>query len=200
MTPHISETRAGKSARHRVTTLFGAALAVLLAGCGDGALTTAPQNQIEEGVTFVNVPADNPSPARGSLATTAYPNAQLSDIVTTKTISALLGGVVIAGRHTLVFAPLALSANTTITLVDKTNSIGIVQAECYPEGLKFKGPVTLTSRIPNPLGFTMFWWDPSYKQWKDIGGNKTPDNLGIAVILQHFSTYRPGTLVSKAGW
>jgi hypothetical protein len=119
-----------------------------------------------------------------------------------KRISALLGGTITAGRHTLVFPPGALRSDTIITLRDLTGVKGRVECEALPEGLSFRLPVLLTSRFSDLVlvrAHTMYWIvgeDTPDEEWVPVGGVVSIGNLGLSVNLRHFSKYAPG----KAGW
>ena len=110
--------------------------------------------------------------------------------------------MVTAGRHTVIIPPGALYQDTTIQVEDESDD-GVVRCELKPHGINFRNPVTLVTRfsdLDNPAGYTMFWDAASPMSavdiWVEVGGQVTPDRLGIQVQLNHFSAYAPG----KAGW
>jgi hypothetical protein len=119
-----------------------------------------------------------------------------------KRISALLGGTITAGRHTLVFPPGALRRDTVITLRDLTGVKGRVECEALPHGIQFRLPVLLTTRFSDLAlvrAHTMYWIvdeDTPDEEWVPVGGVVSIGNLGLSVNLSHFSKYAPG----KAGW
>lgn len=121
----------------------------------------------------------------------------------TALVSATLGGVVTAGRHTVVLAPGALKKDTEITVVDVTGVVGRVECELYPEGLKFRNKkdvtlVSVTSDLRSPAGLTTYYVYSSggRKMARDLDGVEAIGGVGVLVHLEHFSTYRIG----KAGW
>ncbi len=103
---------------------------------------------------------------------------------------------------TLWFSAGALDKDTEIKAVDVSAVRGYPCVELYPEGIQFKNPVTLKTRVPagtRPSECRMWWWGDDKSgahSWIDIGGTVSADGRWITVQLEHFSTYAPG----KAGW
>jgi hypothetical protein len=145
-------------------------------------------------------------PLGGPAATTAVQpvSAPVTGTVVTSSrkVSALLGGVVSAGRHTLVIPPGALTRDTIITLRDVTGVMGRVECEALPSGLQFRLPVLMVTRFADlkpPAGHALYWVlneGTASEKWVLVGGQVTAGNLGISAQLTHFSRYCPG----KNGW
>ncbi|TPW13126.1 MAG: hypothetical protein FD129_1330 [bacterium] len=178
-----------------------AAVLLLLVGCAtddNGPLAPAPAPL--DPAPFA-APAPLPSqPKRKPETITVITVTE--DISSSVLVTAKNGGVVSAGRHRLTIPPGALKDDTLIQLKDVTGSAGFVACEAYPEGLEFLKPALLESSfrdIRSPVGFTIYWVaNPGQtdEQWIDMRAGLSADGTGLAVQLQHFSTYAPG----KAGW
>lgn len=179
----------------KLAALFvaGAVLVTLAPlGCGNQDQATAPLGS--QNIVFVPAPTTlNPLDDRS--------NGNSGSGWTEQFIIASQGGVVTAGRHTVIIPPGALYQDTTITVEDSSDD-GIVGCELQPHGILFRNPVTLVtcfSDLADPAGYTMFWDSTSptgVDVWMNVGGEVTPDSSGIQVQLGHFSRYAPG----KAGW
>lgn len=169
-----------------------ACVALAAVGCGRQTTTPGPENSDP---VFVSVPRDGTGTP---LTATAVP----TSITVTRRISALAGGTITSGRHTVTFLPGSLLRDTDITVVDTSPVTGLVEARLYPEGLHFVAPVTLSMRIGDAVGsadgYHIYWRDPllGLLPWVDLGGVVSPDHRSVSTTLLHFSTYRAG----KAGW
>lgn len=210
--------------RALLSALSVAAL-VALAGCGqDGGAPASPAS--DTGSQFVHVagsgrlPADlDPlakKPGSGGSTSRTTNDAggsapipgltepiENSDIVVTKRVAAATGGLIVAGRHSVLIPRNALAVDTDIWVIDKTGSKGVVEVQLYPEGLHFAKPVMLSTIVwdlKDPGVLTWYWWNPTTGLWEPIGGQVTIDGLGVFTWLEHFSTYRPGMMTGKAGW
>ena len=191
----------------RVLAGARAALLLLIAssiapiGCGNQG-PTEPGMSLQPDSSFIPVPGgDGDDMTATSVDVVSAP--VTGKVVEKRVrISALLGGTISAGRHTLVIPPLALSRDTWITLRDVTGVMGRVECEALPEGLQFKLPATLITRFSDlelPHGHAIYWIvreGTADEQWVCVGGQLTVANLGISTPLFHFSSYAPG----KAGW
>lgn len=170
-----------------------AGLTAVMLGCGHD--TTAPVVESARSAAYEMKGAGQPvtpvaAPSTGNV------------VSTTRQVSALLGGTLNAGRHTLVIPPGALNKDTIITLRDVTGDRGRVECEALPEGLKFRIPATLFTRFSDlklPQGYTMYWVvdeGTNSEEWIPVGGEISAGNIGISALLYHFSNYAPG----KTGW
>ena len=192
MHPSPSPDRLLAFSRRLLLPLFGA-VALAAVGCNSQSTTPGPG---PSDPTFVSVPQDGTDTP---LAASAAPRAPLS---VTRRISALTGGTIVCGRHTLTLLPGSLLTDTDITVVDMSPSLGVVEAQLYPEGLHFVAPVTLSMRIGDAVGsangYHIYWRDPllGLLPWIDVGGVLSPDGKSVSTVLLHFSRYRAG----KAGW
>ena len=192
MHPIESSARLLSRSRRLLLPLL-ACVALSVVGCGDQSATTpGPQNSDP---VFVSVPRDG---TQAGLT----PSSPAAPLRVTKRIHALLGGQIECGRHTVTFLPGSLLRDTDITVVDMTPTLGVVEAQLYPEGLHFLAPVTLSMRIGDAVGsadgYHIYWRDPllGFLPWIDLGGVLSPDHKSVSTVLLHFSTYRAG----KAGW
>lgn len=191
--------------RRLVVGAWGAALCLgALGGCAEdgglpGAPTAAGPPVTLTGATTLE-PAEpvteNPRPGLVPVVVS------LDAVSSTVLIKAAQGGVVTAGRHRLIVPPGALKVDTEITLRDISSDNGYVTCEALPEGLQFQAPAWLETRfgdVIDPHGFTIYWVaDPGTpaETWIELPARYTSDGQGLAVRLNHFSTYAPG----KAGW
>ena len=172
---------------------MAAGLTAAMLGCGHEA--TAPVVE-----TYPSASYEITGPASPVAPVSAPATGQV--ISKSKRISALLGGTITAGRHTLVIPPAALRKDTLITLRDVTGVMGRVECEALPEGLEFRLPATLIPRFSDltpPQGYAMYCVvneGTDSEQWVYVGSQISVGNLGISALLHHFSKYAPG----KAGW
>lgn len=197
MPSHVSRHREGPAGGRRGLLLTAAAaLTLALAGCGDGPRAIS-------GPPVDTNPATIPAPVDQAPAGRPTPQGGVDQV--TQRISALTGGRIVCGRHTLFFSPGALARDTDITLIDATRKNGFVSAEVYPEGLHFTRRVTLQTNfadLADPAGYNMYWLVKKANTviFINIGGQVSADHRGIIAVLEHFSTYAPAKLLGKAGW
>lgn len=198
-----------------IPPLAGLAVVLLVAGCAAD-LAPGPAESPRASVDVNRCPPpvlEVPSDETGGGATANLvdiPESEVEPVIAPRTglvisqtalVSAGLGGIITAGRHTLVISPGALKKDTEITVVDVTGAVGYVECELYPEGLRFKEDVTLvsvTSDLRSPADLTTYWiYKVNEKKLaRDLGGVESIGGVGVLVHLEHFSTYRIG----KAGW
>jgi len=122
----------------KATRLVVVALCLSLAlACGDHTPTAAPATPAPQADLIGSLLAPT-----GLLKCSALPYA--SD---TETIGPL-GGVLVAGPHSLVIPPGALSAPTKITM-KVPSGLGVNAVKFAPEGLRFSTPASLTMSYSN---------------------------------------------------
>lgn len=126
-------------------------------------------------------------------------------VSTSRTINGLLGGIVSAGRFTVVIPPLAIRGVATVTVSMPDTSelrcdLGIQPASANGFGV----PVLLVAQCGGLLDLgrlrdsRILWLNPATGQWVPVPGSQVDlAGLSVSAPLQHFSSYRVG---GKAGW
>lgn len=123
----------------------------------------------------------------------------------TSTVNGLLGGVVSAGRVTVIIPPGAIAGVTQVTVTQPDSARLVAEVHLADPSLnRFTVPVLLSFRAGGLLSANLLsrsevqWWDPAAGKWVSVPG--TVVNLGLLSIqapLWHFSRYQVG---GRAGW
>lgn len=121
-------------------------------------------------------------------------------------IDGLLGGVVTAGRMTVVIPPGAIAGTAVVTVTQPDTAQLVTELHVSPESLNhFCVPVQLVMRaggllsLPVLQGSRIEWYDPMRGQWVPVPGSLVNlANMSLQAPLWHFSTYR--ATGGKAGW
>ena len=101
----------------------------------------------------------------------------------------------------------AVSRTTQFSIrlpVDPSGAEHVV-AEFGPHEATFAVPVTIelpyagTSLEGALWSGTILWWDPSSRDWVDMGSSLTADGLRISTTTSHFSIYGAGSLFRSGG-
>jgi hypothetical protein len=175
------------SSRSRLGTLPVLAALLLLVGC-----STSPLSPVQPSGQAQAFSSDPTSAGSGLLSTTAQ--------VVSGTVNGLLGGVIRNGDWTVTIPAGSFSGIGVITVTVPDPSVRKCDLAIFPSLLNgFIAPVTLTCKLQTTdqvQTYTMKWWDPSTKTWKDIPSTNSATTMTCNASLPHFSTYSCG----KAGW
>jgi hypothetical protein len=177
----------------RLLVLSAALLVLMVASCAEN--TTSPQTPGVPEFVRVTDPFSTSLGLSGSRTATSAPSTE-----TTVMVSAAAGGLVTAGRYSVMIPPGALPADTWITVRAK-EADGTVGCELLPHGLVFAVPVTLSMNLTGTsyagtTPVTIYWYDTSKGLWVDVGGSMNPATTQVSTPLPHFSDYKAG----RAGW
>ena len=140
-----------------------------------------------------------------SLVPLSVPDVGLAPAASTRAIDGALGGVVSAGRFTVIVPPGAFLGTGHVTIsVPDPNRLECEMSIDPAERNGFSIPVTLSVNAvgavtANPFSLCLGWWDPVQRKWVPVSGS-AEDNLTLRLSapLYHFSKY--GCFDSKAGW
>jgi hypothetical protein len=134
----------------------------------------------------------------------SVPASSNESITRSVTIHGLLGGVLSAGRYTLIVPPGAINGTATITMTIPDQSVLQCSLEISPPSANgFRLPVMLVAgylgTALNPHLFETRWFNPASGTWCTVTGSRLswPD-FQIITPLWHFSKY--GVTPTKAGW
>jgi len=166
-----------------------AAMVWVMSGCsGDSApLRSSPQ------VRLVERPAlAKPASGDGSLTISKY-------------VSRWAGGTLIiddpaVGRTTFVVPPGAVRSDVTITM--RVRTVGPVEADFEPEGLRFLKPAALTLSYrgaslsgTEPAKLGLYYYNPSTSAWEYVPGSiPEATSFMVAAPIMHFSQYAVGSV------
>ena len=122
------------------------------------------------------------------------------------TINGLIGGVVTAGRVSVVIPPGAIAGTAIVTVTQPDTAQLVTELHVSPESLNhFRLPVLLVMHAGGLLSLPVLqdsrieWFDPATGQWMPVPGSLVDlAGLSLQAPLWHFSTYR--ATGGKAGW
>ena len=181
---------------------------ILLAGCGETPLGPA---SLELSGGSATAPSASEQAARfgtgtgGSVAvlTEAQVQALLggaAQVTSATSVVGTNGGSVKCGRFTVTVPSGAFRGTAVVTVRLGGPAADVVDLAISPANLNnFRKDVSLsydTAGLASTDGLTIFWYDPSTKNWVNLGATKDPKTGLPTVSLKHFSVYRAG----KAGW
>lgn len=209
-------------------------LAVLIAGLmvvfGCGSLPTGPDVS-DVSMTQTDAPAETPTRVSDSVDASSEGNLPIRGIEVpepvapptlvdlwkppvvptpptgvsrTVRIYGLLGGIVKAGKFTVIIPPLAINGQAMVTVSQPDLSKLEVDLDITPASAnRFRLPVLLigdASSMPRELLSisTIQWWDTENGVWVNVpGATVSLLNLTVTAPLWHFSKYR---IEGRAGW
>ena len=188
------------------TLLFAVLFALViatLAGCSQSPTAPVTSRQAS-GVASLSPDQGSTDPPSDVPTTTVNPAVQPPGAVSSRWLSPLLGGTVVAGQFRVVVPPGALRERALITICQPRLDQRVVQLDVSPPSANgFIVPVLLIADCSNMdlklLSLqTMWWWNPVAQRWEAVL-NVQVNLLGRTVTapLWHFSTYKVG---GKAGW
>jgi hypothetical protein len=171
----------------------------LMSGCSS--VPTAPQlgaGTAGPPPSALTTSTDDGSNSPSGMATTG--------VTTTREINGLLGGLVRAGRFTVIVPPGAFSGFAAVTVSQPDLSTLVCDLSISPASKNgFLVPVLLLADcrglLPGTLLSTSFisWYDPANGTWTRVPGSTVNLlNLSVQAPLWHFSRYRVED--GKAGW
>jgi len=120
-------------------------------------------------------------------------------------VNGALGGVVLAGRFTLLIPPGAFRDTARITIrVPDPKTVRCDLSISPPSANGFATPVLLVmncfgATISDPNLLSTLWFDPAQACWLPVPGTSVDlRTLSLRTPLLHFSSY--GATQGKAGW